>query len=166
MTKLSNGTAIIVSDVWADPLPQDIADYPNLTQEVRLFSEYLNYVMRHERKKGTTIIHDPTGYPIMDTMETDGDIILEWFTQGDQVGAYMLTHFERYLFCGFHYSRCIWDKCSTFSPLIQQGKEVGAIIILSHWLFRDSVQDQAERMMQFDNYIWTPKEITKVNISL
>ena len=165
-TKMSNGTAIIVSDVWANALPHDIADYPNLEQEIRLYSEYLNFVMRHERNKGTTIIHDPTNNPIMDTMDTDGDIVLQWFQQGNQVGVNMPTHFDRYLVCGFHYARCIWDKCSAFSPLIQQGKEVGAIINLSHWLFRDSVQDQAERMMQFDNYIWTPKEITKVNISL
>lgn len=161
-----NGTAIIVSDVWANALPHDVADYPNLENETRLYSQYLNYVMQHERNKGTTIIHDPSNRDIMDTMSTKGDIVLNWFEQGDQMGVDMPDFFDRYLVCGFHYGRCIWDKCNAFSPLLQQGKEVGAIINLSHWLFRDSVQDQANRMRQFDNYIWTPKEITRVSISL
>jgi len=159
-------TAIIVSDVWANALPHDIADYPNLEKEIRLYSEYLNYVMEHERNKGTVIIHDPTNRDIMDTMDTKDDIVLQWVQHGNQVSVNIPLNFDRYLVCGFHYARCIWEKCSTLSALQQQGKEVGAIINLSHWLFRDSVTDQAERMMQFDNYIWTPKEITKVNITV
>jgi hypothetical protein len=159
-------TAIIVSDAWANALPHDVADYPNLEQEIRLYSQYLNYVMQHERNKGTAIIHDPTNRDIIDTMKTEDDIVLEWFQVGDQVGVNLPTDFDRYLICGFHYGRCIWDKLTAFSPLASQGKELGAIINLSHWLFRDSVEDRADRMIEFDNYIWTPKEITRVKITL
>ena len=162
-----NNTAIIVSDAWETALPNDIADYPNLEKEIRVYSEYLNYVLHHERNKGTTIIHDPSNRPIIDAMDTDGDLILQWDEYDNQANEMVISNdFDRYLVCGFHYGRCIYEKTKSLSILEKIGKEVGAIINLSHWFFRDSVQDRAEFWMQHKNYIWTPKEITPVNITL
>ena len=153
-------TAIIISDAWASAYSHDINDYPTLEQEIRLYSEYLNFVMRHERSKGTTIVHAPGSRNIIDCIETSNDIVL-----GNL--SIIPDHFDRYLICGFHYGRCIYDKLNQLSKIKKiQGKEIGAIINLSHWLFRDTVQGTAAQMAKYNNYIWTPKEITKVNISL
>ena len=158
-------TAIIVCDAWAKALPQDLIDYPTLEEEIRVFSQYLNYVIDHERRRGTRIIHDPTNREIVDVIRTEGDTVLEWHRSGDRYYTTLPGDCDRFLICGFHYGRCIWNKLDTFSRCVPEHCELGAIINLSHWLFRDRVEDQADRMADFDNYIWTPRQISPVLIT-
>ena len=132
-------TALIVVDAWRDCVAKDLKQYPYLEQETKLFGKFINHMIPMIRPH-CDIIHNSSGLPIMDEIDTAKDKIV---TRMDQVGDY-----DRYYFCGFHLGKCISAK------IRELGREnVGVVLNMSMVFPSDSYYSR--RLHSHDTYMYS-----------
>jgi len=151
---------------------------------VKNFSNFLDYVCDIERKKGTTIIH--TFGVNNSQLFSQEKINISQLTVDEkdkvtfaiQLGATILeSNIDEVYFCGFHFGLCIHDKIANVSELTDYNGKLGVIINLSMLLPVDTFKRKFERFHKpnkprykpnhaWDYYLWTPKcEFEKIDIS-
>lgn len=91
---------IVVIDAWKNCEEEDIARFPFLSNECKLFGAYINQCLLRLQQEHT-IIQCADGRPIMDEI-TVADYVIDDIKYMPVKGPYY--------FCGFHLGRCIDRK--------------------------------------------------------
>jgi hypothetical protein len=123
--------ALMIVDAWKKCVSHDVEKFPHLPQDTKSFGVFLNRVCELERKKGTVIIHSPSGQPIMDEIKIHKQDLI--YSASDPIGS--AEHINIYLkkmnvnnlyVGGFHFGRCTHNHAIKFKKDAKGSKKYSA----------------------------------------
>ena len=98
---------VVVSDAWLTASDHDLKYHPTINKLNSAFGVYLNSRLVCLRDS-YHIYHDASGYPIMESVESHRDIVVNGVLD-------IPDEYDNYYICGFHLGRCTHRKASVLA---------------------------------------------------
>ena len=125
-------TALVVVDAWNTSKSSFHKEKPmwdkDVKDNVKSFSNFINYVCRVERKKNTTIVHS-FGMDVQTADIYDRNLSAITIEKKDEVTnslelGKVIENMDEIFFCGFHFGKCVQMHMKMSNKYLSQSNNI------------------------------------------
>ena len=125
-------TALVVVDAWNTSKSSLHKEKPmwdrDVKDNVKSFSNFINYVCRVERKKNTTIVHS-FGMDVQTADIYDRNLSAITIEKKDEVTnslelGKVIENMDEIFFCGFHFGKCVQMHMKMSNKYLSQSNNI------------------------------------------